>query len=426
MVQVVLNAQGQPRYAAYAQHGTASKRLWQYVDKIGEHPVVYVALGSHASYFKPYKYRHRYEDIPLTELLGVDDAELVIVPTQPIPIELLPRTTAEHWLNFKGRWGGEKASGEIAIEQDGVTGPAQKGEQWHNPLQWSDNDIPWDEEAEHNRYFKLQAITSYPYDLHVYERLTGRHVGRKDGAIEIGIPSAEYFDNSVSSKRSILVHKPLLPVRLNYVVEIRRLVITATPADSRADAEPVIISLSYPDFASSETISATFTLSASLSVSGTATISITQSGEPMMSVDADGNGVVDAEVPPVQMQRVTGDGVPPAAISDLTATAIADNVINLTWTATGDDGSSGKASAYDIRYRTAPITDSNWVSATSVISPPLPSQAGAQESLAVTNLPGGTYYFAIRAFDDAFQFSELSNQAQANVPYRIYAPIAQR
>src|SRR5262249_6569764 len=62
MIQVVLDANRRPTYAAYAQHNTYSWRPWDEVltdsrdtDGSGEpeeHPRVYVARGSHASYFQ--------------------------------------------------------------------------------------------------------------------------------------------------------------------------------------------------------------------------------------------------------------------------------------------------------------------------------------------------------------------------------------
>lgn len=48
------------------------------------------------------------------------------------------------------------------------------------------------------------------------------------------------------------------------------------------------------------------------------------------------------------------DTVAPAAISDLSVTARAGTSLTLGWTATGDDGSNGTASSYDVRWSTAP------------------------------------------------------------------------
>ncbi|MEW5938744.1 MAG: fibronectin type III domain-containing protein [Chloroflexota bacterium] len=101
------------------------------------------------------------------------------------------------------------------------------------------------------------------------------------------------------------------------------------------------------------------------------------------------------------------DLVPPGTITDLaaeTGSSAAYGNVNLTWTATGDDGEEGVASFYDVRYSASPITDDTaWAAATKVTTGvPSPNAAGAPESMTVTGLtPGGMYYFAIRAEDEA-------------------------
>jgi hypothetical protein len=56
VVNVVLDQNGQPLEAAYSQHCTGERMPWGQVEKSpadSTHPVVYVALGSHANYFSP-------------------------------------------------------------------------------------------------------------------------------------------------------------------------------------------------------------------------------------------------------------------------------------------------------------------------------------------------------------------------------------
>ncbi len=82
----------------------------------------------------------------------------------------------------------------------------------------------------------------------------------------------------------------------------------------------------------------------------------------------------------------------------------------LSWTAPGDDGNVGTASGYDLRYATSVITEGNWNSASQVIGEPVPSVAGSAETLVVDDLdPEQTYYFAIKAVDEANNWSALSN-----------------
>ena len=102
----------------------------------------------------------------------------------------------------------------------------------------------------------------------------------------------------------------------------------------------------------------------------------------------------------------------PAAIANLTLNNATLSSITLHWTAPGDDGTTGQASEYDIRYATSPINDGNWDAATLVTDETLPKQAGFAESFIVDGLASGTtYYFAIKTADDVPNWSGLSNVA---------------
>jgi hypothetical protein len=108
------------------------------------------------------------------------------------------------------------------------------------------------------------------------------------------------------------------------------------------------------------------------------------------------------------------DKTPPASINDLIAYRTylpsCDRMI-LEWTAPGDDGTTGRASGYDIRYSTSPITtETSWNSAIQATGEPIPSVAGTRESFIVTGLLNNTtYYFAIKTKDEADNWSGLSN-----------------
>ncbi len=103
------------------------------------------------------------------------------------------------------------------------------------------------------------------------------------------------------------------------------------------------------------------------------------------------------------------DVTPPAAVTTLAASMVSDQNLALRWIATGDDGTSGLATRYDLRESTSPITDSNFAAATAV---PLgaPSAPGSSQATVLTGLtPGTTYYFAIKVGDEAGNWSPLSN-----------------
>ena len=77
---------------------------------------------------------------------------------------------------------------------------------------------------------------------------------------------------------------------------------------------------------------------------------------------------------------------PPAAVSTLAAGNATNHSLTLTWTAPGDDGSTGTANSYDIRYSTSPINAGNWAAATQVTGEPAPAAAGTSQSLLIDNL----------------------------------------
>jgi hypothetical protein len=86
------------------------------------------------------------------------------------------------------------------------------------------------------------------------------------------------------------------------------------------------------------------------------------------------------------------------------------HTITVRWTAPGDDGSSGKAYRYDIRFSTAPITSANWNQASRATAMPLPAPPGRLQTCTIFNLvPNTTYYFRMKTADEEFNWSGLSN-----------------
>ena len=88
--------------------------------------------------------------------------------------------------------------------------------------------------------------------------------------------------------------------------------------------------------------------------------------------------------------------------------------VTLKWTAPGDDGYVGRATGYDVRYHPfsfGPIdTESEWQAAAKAQNLPFPSPAGDKDSVMIFGLvPVMAYYFVLRSYDDAYNFSELSN-----------------
>ncbi len=101
----------------------------------------------------------------------------------------------------------------------------------------------------------------------------------------------------------------------------------------------------------------------------------------------------------------------PSAITSLTASNPTATSIALSWNAPGDDGNTGTATSYDVRYSTSNITEGNWSSAIPVSGEPIPQVSGSSESLTVSGRlsPRATYYFAVKTKDEVPNESGISN-----------------
>jgi hypothetical protein len=102
------------------------------------------------------------------------------------------------------------------------------------------------------------------------------------------------------------------------------------------------------------------------------------------------------------------DRVAPSNVTNLLVEFVSQTSVGLTWTAPGDDSTSGTATEYDIRRSTSPITVGNWHLATKLTNEDPPDGAGEEEMLWVQNLSScTTYYFAIKTRDESHNWSAL-------------------
>ncbi len=113
-----------------------------------------------------------------------------------------------------------------------------------------------------------------------------------------------------------------------------------------------------------------------------------------------------------------GDVTPPADITNLLAVpGQFPGEIRLTWTAPGDDGTTGTASSYIVKVSHDPITLANFDAAADLdrwILEPLPQAAAAPETVFVFGLaPDSTWHFAMKTQDEVPNTSGLSNDASA-------------
>lgn len=124
MVQLRLNAAGiRPDLAVYAQHKYAGARTWGRVERVGERPVVYVARGSHASYFAAGR----------NGLDQVDGAGFSPTLTMEVVEDDDP---AYAWMLWPGYWGDTRPRGlgkRLGYSSFSPTGPGSH-DQWDDPV----------------------------------------------------------------------------------------------------------------------------------------------------------------------------------------------------------------------------------------------------------------------------------------------------
>src|SRR4051794_34631048 len=96
MVQVYLDANQQPVRATYAQHDGGERCDWVHVQRTETgQPIVYVAEGSHASYFSSgYHFNGGAEDTANGDGHQVGTAGVIDVTAPP------------NWMLWPGHWGG--------------------------------------------------------------------------------------------------------------------------------------------------------------------------------------------------------------------------------------------------------------------------------------------------------------------------------
>lgn len=119
----------------------------------------------------------------------------------------------------------------------------------------------------------------------------------------------------------------------------------------------------------------------------------------------------DSALSNVAAATTPADTVAPSVPFALEIIAKTDSSITLTWIAPGDDGDTGRAEIYDIRYSTSPGGDLAWFAAADTVTgEPPPTPAGAMETFTVNGLEAATYYYVgLRAGDEVPNWSAISD-----------------
>jgi hypothetical protein len=110
LVTVILDRAGKPLTAGYSRHCSGAQRAWARVPKRGARPVVYVALGSHANYFRPGTFALDKRCWPeqatiVFENYGKPLRDFAGVGRTVSPRLVRVTATSPSWMTFSGAWG---------------------------------------------------------------------------------------------------------------------------------------------------------------------------------------------------------------------------------------------------------------------------------------------------------------------------------
>lgn len=433
LIQVVLQGDT-PSYAAYSQHHGATKRLWQHVEKggaRGENPIVYVGYGSHASYFKDSHYKAGFEFLGnyLAEKTGQ-------VPAPASAVQLLSTNEEPKWLTFRGYWGKDNVyilSPDLLRLGGSPTGPRwgspnDEREIWYAPFAWGDSKAKWDDEQHYGSSFGLftdayKVTISGRDSRHANLQLrSGLNVvlDKNTNSLDPTRRRAEFMLNcQADARQTILLHKmdfwDISFPWIDFNPSFSEVTCPTGLRDENAGAETIrlTIELNVPQKGAGQIVSARF-VDVEVPTSGQASIN-PGSSDLSLLIDQNGDGAIDQTIAPTSITTEATDLTPPAAIGDLSFSGG-----RLHWTAPADDGPLGRPAAYQVRYAGFAITEATWDFATPYIHGLTPDAPGTKQSLALSGLKPGSYFFAIRSTDEAYNSSVISNNAGGQVSGGIF------
>lgn len=432
LIQIDLGNKLQPTRIANSQHGGGKWRRWEGpggVEKTSSNPnrpVVYVGYGSHANYFYPGDHIVFDQNLVINDFQVVDttnnDGNTLNDPDKPSPsglntsITVLPEVehssgTSFDWLRYEGLWGeftgaflGDSAGlYSICCERNGSQNPPMQA-YWNNAFDWSNNTNNCEGcQDALSQGTETEGTAESPVDISFFDS-QGRHTGKNpDGSIDQQIPNSEYLEYPELHRKSIIIHS-------NDINSGYRFVATG---NGTGTADLIVTA---PD----HSINSVDTLNYNaIEVNPSTKISMSlDSGKNYdAAIDVYGDGMSVTQKAPDTTTTNSVDFTSPAQVSDLNAMGTAAGSAALTFTAPGDDGNTGTATSYDVRYSTSAITDQYWNNAIPASGMPTPLVAGSTENITISDLnPGTTYFFAVKAMDKAGLFSPISNVVSARIP----------
>ena len=417
VVQVDLDGNLEPYRADISQHGGGRWRNWTgpgSAERTGDnstHPVVYVAQGSHANYFKAGDYSNFIKSWDAAHgdgviLNGTNDPSAPNTDAEVVPEPADAGNSQFEWLQFPGQWG-EFTGANVGIwpalfggERDGADNPPVQG-YWKYGFSWPNETCDGcEDQSAQGTDTEVTALSSV--DLNLYDS-QGRHTGKNpDGSIDEQIPDSEYLEYPEMHRKSVIIHGG--DVSAGYRMEAKG---TGTGAADLIVTAPnhgsgQVDTLNYDNIQVNPATMISMTLDASRKFTA--------------SIDTYGSGAGMIEKAPDATATKIVDFTPPARISDLAITSAGPGTATVSFTAPGDDGNTGAATTYDLRYSTSAISDQYWNDATPAGGLPAPLPAGSRQSITVSGLDDhATYHFAVKAMDDAGLFSPLSNDAAVSM-----------
>jgi VPS62-like protein len=125
LVQLRLGGDGAPDHAVYAQHAHAAGRPWDQVERVPgtQRPVVYVARGSHASYFEP---GTKWTGVWFDYADGKRQS-----PERQRLVHVVDGDHDFHWVRWAGHWGDTPRGGGVA-PADSPRSPGTR-KHWRDP-----------------------------------------------------------------------------------------------------------------------------------------------------------------------------------------------------------------------------------------------------------------------------------------------------
>jgi hypothetical protein len=164
LIQVGLGADGRPESVTCSQHAAGEARAWEAVDRLGTHPVIYVAPFSHANYFEPG---------PHPYVFGIDAPDGTLAP-MVAPVEAFGP-----WVRWPGRWGNSTGALGGRLGGRSPTGPAHQGVRWTAPATYHRLAQASSPVRALSRVLGAGSSMTQP-------RLRGLRAARADGAVEVG------------------------------------------------------------------------------------------------------------------------------------------------------------------------------------------------------------------------------------------------